>query len=111
MGPTPSYPDETGRFCRFTSAHLLDRASQYWFAAAVTDDSRDVEMFCDLAMMFDRLARDFTRFEQRTCRVLARYELNEHRPLTCPDKLTVWPAAPSIGSAESAARGLQVMEL
>ena len=46
-----------------TSAHLRGRARQYRLAAAVADCPRDVIIFCDLAMMFDRLAYDFKRFE------------------------------------------------
>jgi len=111
MGPSPSYSDETGRLRTITSAHLLDRARQYWFAAAVTDDWRDVEMFCDLAMMFERLARDFRRFEQQTYRAAVHSELNNHRPLTCPDKLGVWPTARSVDRREAIGPELQVMEI
>ena len=46
-----------------TSTHFYERARHYRFAAAVTDNKRDVEMFCDLGAMFEALARDFQRAE------------------------------------------------
>jgi len=55
---------ETGRWPTITSAQFRERARQYRFAAAVTDSSRDVEMFCGLATTFDRLAEDFGRLER-----------------------------------------------
>jgi len=47
-----------------TSTHFLERARHYRFAAAVTDNERDVAMFCDLGAMFEALARAFQRVEE-----------------------------------------------
>jgi hypothetical protein len=47
------------------SMHFRLRARHYRLAAAVTDAPRDVEMFLDLAMMFERLSEQFARAEAR----------------------------------------------
>ena len=39
-----------------TSAHFRQRAIHYRLAAAVSDTRRDVEMFLDLATMFEQLS-------------------------------------------------------
>ena len=44
-----------------TSAHFRERARHYRLAEAIADAPRDVEMFHDLATMFERLAEDFAR--------------------------------------------------
>jgi hypothetical protein len=44
-----------------TPAQFRKRATHYRLAAAVTDNPKDVEAFCDLANMFDRIAIDFDR--------------------------------------------------
>ena len=54
---------EARRGWTITSAHFGERARQYRFAAALTDSPRDVESFSNLAMMFQRLARDLKRIE------------------------------------------------
>ena len=46
---------------RITSDHLRQRARCYRLAAAIADVPRDVATFGALAMMFDRIARDFDR--------------------------------------------------
>jgi hypothetical protein len=43
-----------------TSTHLLERAKQYRLAAAIADDQRDVEMFRDLAVTFEQLAKTWS---------------------------------------------------
>jgi hypothetical protein len=48
-----------------TSVHFRRRARHYRLAAAITDAPRDVEMFLDLAMMFERLSEHFARAEAR----------------------------------------------
>jgi hypothetical protein len=48
-----------------TSVHFRLRARHYRLAAAITDAPRDVEMFLDLAMMFERLSEHFARAEAR----------------------------------------------
>ena len=42
-----------------TSAHFRERARHYRLAEAIADAPRDVEMFHDLATMFERLSEDF----------------------------------------------------
>jgi hypothetical protein len=41
---------------RVTSSDFRERAKRYRLAAAIADARRDVAMFRDLAMMFERLA-------------------------------------------------------
>ena len=48
-----------------TSVGFLQRARHYRLAAAMADAPRDVEMFLDLATMFERLSEDFARAEVR----------------------------------------------
>jgi hypothetical protein len=48
-----------------TSVGFLRRARHYRLAAAISDAPRDVEMFLDLAMMFERLSEHFARAEVR----------------------------------------------
>jgi hypothetical protein len=55
--PNPSKP--------VTSVSFLERARHYRFAAAICDAPRDVEMFLDLATMFERLSEYFARAEAR----------------------------------------------
>ena len=43
------------------SAHFRERARHYRLAEAIADAPRDVEMFHDLAAMFERLSEDFDR--------------------------------------------------
>ena len=46
---------------RITSAHFRERARHYRLAEAIADAPRDIEMFHDLATMFERLSEDFGR--------------------------------------------------
>jgi hypothetical protein len=46
-----------------TSTRCRERARHYWYAAALADDPQNIRRFLDLAWMFERLARDFKRFE------------------------------------------------
>ena len=48
-----------------TSVNFLQRARHYRLAAAMSDAPRDGETFLDLAMMFERLAKQFARAEVR----------------------------------------------
>jgi hypothetical protein len=48
---------------RITSSHFRQRAKHYRLAAAIADARRDVAMFRDLAMIFERLAEHFARAE------------------------------------------------
>ena len=55
----------TSRPKTITSVSFGQRARHYQLAAAMSDAPRDVEMFLDLAMMFERLAEEFARTEAR----------------------------------------------
>ena len=55
----------TSRAKTITSVSFGRRARHYQLAAAMSDAPRDVEMFLDLAMMFERLAEEFARTEAR----------------------------------------------
>ena len=70
---------EADRWRTTTSAHLRRRARRYRLAAAVADCPQDELMFCDLAMMFDRIAHEFRRFENDRQRASARNEPTNHR--------------------------------
>ncbi len=43
------------------SAHFLNRAKYYRFAAARTRNPRETERLCDVALMFERMAHDVRR--------------------------------------------------
>jgi hypothetical protein len=45
------------------SVQLRERAKHYRYAAAMTDDSRKIQMFLDLAFMFQQMSHDFARYE------------------------------------------------
>ena len=49
-----------------TSVHLRQRAHYYRLAAAVTDNLHDVEMFNELAAMFDSIASSFLLIEAKS---------------------------------------------
>ena len=55
----------TSRAKTITSVSFGRRARHYELAAAMTDAPRDVEMFLDLAMMFEVLAEESARAEAR----------------------------------------------
>jgi len=50
---------------RITSVHFRQRARHYRLAAAVCEARRDVEMFLDLANIFERLSEQFASAEAR----------------------------------------------
>ena len=60
-------PPEASTPKAITSVGFLRRARHYRLAAAVTDAPRDMEMFLDLAMMFERLSEHLARAEARLC--------------------------------------------
>ena len=62
----PQERAEMGPWQTIKSAHFRERARQYRLAAALTDSPRDAETYCDLAMLFNDIARDFRRLEART---------------------------------------------
>jgi hypothetical protein len=98
MGPTGSNFRETKieaeRWRSTTSARLRGRARQYRLAAALADCPRDEAMFCDLAMMFDKLAYDFGRFENERRRTAASHErINQH----VPDRRLSWAEKADLG--------------
>ena len=43
-------------FRQVTSAHFRERAKFYRYAAALADDRQNIERFCELAFMFERIA-------------------------------------------------------
>ncbi|HWN98414.1 MAG TPA: hypothetical protein VNS63_04010 [Blastocatellia bacterium] len=45
------------------SAHFLERAKHYRFVAAMTEAPREMERFCEVALMFKEMARDTQRSE------------------------------------------------
>jgi hypothetical protein len=56
---------EPRRCPAITSAHFRGRATRYRFAAAIADSHPESQKFRDLAMMFEKIADDFSRFETR----------------------------------------------
>jgi hypothetical protein len=68
MSPVRSIPIApqalSGKQQAVTSTHFYQRARHYRFAAAVTDNERDIAMFSDLGAMFEALARAFQRVEE-----------------------------------------------
>ena len=94
MGPTLLNSRETrveaDRWRTTTSAHLRARARHYRLAAALADRPQDELMFRDLAMMFDRIAREFRRFEKDRDRASVRNEPTNHRAAAGPR----WHATP-----------------
>jgi hypothetical protein len=61
-----------------TSTHFLQRARQYRYAAALTDDRQNIQKLIDLAFMFERLADDFKRLEATKSRAFSADCRNEH---------------------------------
>jgi hypothetical protein len=55
----------TSRPKTITSVGFAQRARHYQLAAAMTDAPREVEMFLDLAIMFERLSEELARAEAR----------------------------------------------
>jgi hypothetical protein len=43
------------------SAHFLERAKHYRFAAAMTENPQEIERLCDIAFMFEQMAHDARR--------------------------------------------------
>jgi hypothetical protein len=56
---------EVSSFKGITSIDFFRRAQHYRLAAALTDDQHDVEVFSELAMMFDQIAYAFERIETK----------------------------------------------
>lgn len=56
-------PTRLGR--EFLSVHFQERARHYGYAAALTDNPRNIQQFLDLAFMFERLACDFAAWEAK----------------------------------------------
>src|SRR6476620_3324589 len=52
------------------TAHFLERARQYRFAAAMTKNPYEIERFCEIAAMFERMAHE-TRRSQLSSRFTA----------------------------------------
>ena len=58
-------PQDKSRSSRLAdlSAHFLERAKPYPFVAAMTEAPREMERFCEVALMFEEMARDTQRSE------------------------------------------------
>jgi hypothetical protein len=52
-------------------AHFLERAKHYQFAAAMTENPWEIERLFDVAVMFERMARDVRRLRLGQSGVLA----------------------------------------
>jgi hypothetical protein len=50
------------------SAHFMERAKYYRFAAARTENAQEIERLCDVAFMFERMAHDVRRLRQAQSR-------------------------------------------
>jgi hypothetical protein len=61
-------PTRFGR--EFLSVHFQKRARHYGYAAALTDNPRNIRQFLDLAFMFERLASDFAAWEAKKLALL-----------------------------------------
>lgn len=48
----------------FMSVLFQQRAGHYRYAAALTDNPRNIQQFLDLAFMFERLAYHFAQWEK-----------------------------------------------
>jgi hypothetical protein len=62
------------------SAHLLERAKHYRFAAAMTENPLEIERLCDVAFMFEQMAHDVRRLR----RGRSRFPAGGHRAQSPP---------------------------
>jgi hypothetical protein len=63
---TVSMSETPTRFGReFMSVHFQERSRHYRYAAALTDNPKNIQQFLDLAFMFERLAYDFWQWETK----------------------------------------------
>ena len=53
---------------RITSWEFEQRARSYRLAAVLADSRRQAQTFCDLAMLFDKIAREFREWEKKNGR-------------------------------------------
>ena len=53
---------------RITSWEFEQRARSYRLAAVLADSQRQAQTFCDLAMLFGKIARDFREWEKKNSR-------------------------------------------
>jgi hypothetical protein len=65
LGNPMKQTTEVSPFKGVTSIDFFRRAQQYRLAAAVTDKQHDVEVFIELALMFDEIAYTFQRIETK----------------------------------------------
>jgi len=59
---------QIGLLRRITSWDFEQRARRYRLAAVLADSQRQARTFCDLAMLFGKIARDFGEWEKRNSR-------------------------------------------
>jgi hypothetical protein len=64
---------------RITSWDFEQRAKRYRLAAVFADSQRQAQTFSDLAMLFDKIARDFRNWEEKR---------DGARPIHLPANLT-----------------------
>jgi len=62
---------ERGSRALDASAHFLERAKHYRFAAAMTENPQEIERLCDIAFMFEQMAHDVRRLRQGRSRFRA----------------------------------------
>lgn len=48
------------------TTYFLERAKHYRFAAAMTENAREIERLCEVAHMFERMAHDTRRLASRS---------------------------------------------
>jgi hypothetical protein len=57
--------DQKSKLCsppaRNVSTYFLERAKHYRFAAAMTENTHEIERLCEVAHMFERMAHDTRR--------------------------------------------------
>jgi hypothetical protein len=62
--------DQQSKLCgpdaKNVTTYFLERAKHYRFAAAMTENAHEIERLCEVARMFERMARDTRRLAPRS---------------------------------------------
>ena len=61
----PELAHQIGPHRGITSWDFEQRARRYRLAAVLAESQRQAQTFCDLAMLFDKIARDFREWEKK----------------------------------------------
>ena len=69
---------------RITSLDFEQRARRYRLAAVLADSQRQAQTFCDLAMLFGKIARDFREWEKKNSRARPSHSPANRSYLTSP---------------------------